>query len=161
MIPRAVERRDGRRGRCEGARRDGPQPGDRGEPPREGIAPLYYRDARGDRLNPVFQIAELTGKQVERRAGCIRHVLRCVEQTAQVMDAFRDHDAELGEMGADRVHRLGPLADQEVPRLVIEQRCLPLGTLDRNEAHRRARHRLADRFRINRVVFAPLHIGFT
>ena len=62
-------------------------------------------------------------------------------------------------MGAHGIDQLRALADQQVTRPVQHQRSLLLGALDRHEAHRRPRHRLADRGRIGSVVLAALDVG--
>ena len=74
-------------------------------------------------------------------------------------ESLRDVDAELGQQAADHVHQLRALLDQQIARPVHRQRRLLLGRLHRHEPHRRACHRLADRFRIGRVGLAALHIG--
>ena len=48
---------------------------------------------------------------------------------------------------------------KSIPALVQHQHGLIIGALDRHKAHVRARHRLTDRSRINRVVLAALDIG--
>ena len=66
-------------------------------------------------------------------------------------------------MRADRVHCLGLLADQKVPRLVVEQRRLGVCRLHRNEPHGRPGGSLADRLGVRSVGLAAfyirLHVG--
>lgn len=57
-------------------------------------------------------------------------------------------EAELPQMGADRVHKLGQLMDEEVPRPTGHQNGLLDLCLDRHEAHRRSEHGGADRLGI-------------
>ncbi len=49
----------------------------------------------------------------------------------------RRDDAELGQMGADRIDYRSLLADEEVPRAMEHQAALLLWCLGRNEPHRR------------------------
>jgi hypothetical protein len=72
--------------------------------------------------------------------------------------ALRPDDPELGQVGARGVHQPGPLADGESPRAVRRDRRLPLG-LDRDEAHRRAGGRPADRLGVGGVVLVPPDVG--
>lgn len=100
----------------------------------DGVCLLGRRDPRRCEVDPLLQVAQLTAEQVERRALRFRHVTRSLEQPVQVVDAprvvpkarLRRDDPELRQMRADRLHRLGPLAQEEVPRIAIEQCRLPL-----------------------------------
>ncbi len=77
-----------------------------------------------------------------------------------MLNALGQHDAVLGELGPDHVDQLGALADQQVPCSVERHDRLLLGRFDRDEAHRRSRHRFADGLRIGGVGLAPLDVGF-
>ena len=63
------------------------------------------------------------------------------------------------KMPSQCVNSHGALLDQQFAALVQHQHGLIIGTFDRHKAHVRARHRLADRCRINRIVLAALDIG--
>jgi hypothetical protein len=56
------------------------------------------------------------------------------------------------------VDRRGSLANEHLAGAVQYQHTLLLGRLDRDEAHRRSGHRLADRLGVGRVVLLDLHI---
>ena len=122
--------------RREGARGDRAEAGDRGETSGERVGLLRGLHALRHRLDPGAQIAELASQQVESGSRCLGRLLRDGEEPVDVVDTIRHHDAELGEMRADRVHGLGLLADEEVPRLVVEQRRLGPGRLHRHKPHR-------------------------
>lgn len=74
------------------------------------------------------------------------------------LEAARDVDPVLGQQRADHVDQLGALLDQQIARAVERQCRLLLGRLDRDEAHRRSRHRLADRFCVVGVGLATLDV---
>jgi hypothetical protein len=61
-------------------------------------------------------------------------------------------------MRPDGVQDHGPLTHQQVARPVQDQHALLIFRLDRNEAHVRPRHRLADRLGVGGVVLLPLHV---
>ena len=86
------------------------------------------------------------------------------QQPIDVVDALGNDDAELGQMGADRVHGLGLLADEEVPRPVIEQRRLGVCRLHRDEPHGGPGDSLANCLCVRAVGLAAfyirLHVGF-
>src|SRR4029079_16928985 len=60
---------------------------------------------------------------------------------------------------AQSFHKPRALAHQSLPATVQQQRSLLLSRLGRNEPHRRPHDRLADPFRIGRVVLVPLNVG--
>ncbi len=62
--------------------------------------------------------------------------------------------------GKEKAQCSALLTNQQIARSVERQDRLLLGRLDRDEAHGRARHRLADRLRISCVRLAPLDVGF-
>ena len=81
------------------------------------------------------------------------------EQLGQLCHALCDDDAELGTVGPQGVGQHRALTDQKIAGPVQHEHALLLGALDWHEAHVRARHCLADRLSICRVVLAPLHGG--
>ena len=75
------------------------------------------------------------------------------------MDALGADDAELRQMGPQRVDQHRPLPDQQLPCPMHRQNRLLLGRLHRDEPHRRPAHRLANRLGIRRVVLVALDVG--
>jgi hypothetical protein len=73
--------------------------------------------------------------------------------------ANRRHDAEPGQVSADRVDNGCLLADEQMARAVKHQAGLLIRRFPGNETHGRALHRLAYRFCICRAVLLPLHVG--
>jgi hypothetical protein len=72
------------------------------------------------------------------------------------------HDqAELAQLGTDRVGKLGELTDKDVPRPMAHQHRLPGLGLDRHKAHRRLQNGSADRFGICASVVPRLTKGLT
>ena len=63
---------------------------------------------------------------------------------AHVADPLGCDHPEFGQMRARRVHQIRPLPDQQIPRLEDHRGGLLLGTLHRDEAHRRTLRRLDD-----------------
>ena len=57
-----------------------------------------------------------------------------VKFSRETLLRFGHDDAKFGQMRPDRVHQLSALADEEVPRLVVQQGRLPLGRLHRRRA---------------------------
>jgi hypothetical protein len=86
--------------------------------------------------------------------------LRERQQFLDPLDALGRDQAELREMPAQRVDGHGSLLDQQIPGLVQHQHGLLIGALDRHEPHVGARHGLADRRCIVRVVLAAFDVGF-
>ncbi len=72
-------------------------------------------------------------------------------------DAGRRHDAELGQVTAQGVDRLGTLPHEEIPRPVDHCRCLLCLGPDRDEPHRRTRCRFGYSLGIGRIALLPLH----
>ena len=66
------------------------------------------------------------------------------------------NDAELRQMAAQRVDRLGPLAHQEIARAEQHAPSLLLGGLHCHKGHGRARRCLADRLRVRCIILLPL-----
>src|SRR5688572_36615 len=81
------------------------------------------------------------------------------QQPADVPRSLRLDHAELGEVPADGVDQLGPLADQQVAHAMQHEGRLLRLALHRDEAHRGPGHRLADRRGIGGVVLAPAEVG--
>ena len=81
-----------------------------------------------------------------------------VEEAIDVVDALCHNDPELAQVRPNRIYDLRPLPNQKIPRLVIEQRRLPVRRLHWYEAHRWSSDSLAYRLRINRVSLPALHI---
>lgn len=106
----------------------------RREPASERVCGPRRRDPCARRLEPLFRAGQLTGQQVERRARGLGHIPSRLEQPIEVVGALRYDDPGLGKVRADRVHGLGPLAHDEVPRLVVEQRRPPHCRLHRHDA---------------------------
>ena len=75
------------------------------------------------------------------------------------VDALGRDQAELREMPAQRVDGHGSLLDQQFPGLVQHRHRLLIRALDRPQPHVGARHGLADRRRVVRIVLAALDIG--
>lgn len=75
------------------------------------------------------------------------------------MHAPGHDDAELAQMGADRVDGLGQLPHQEVARPMLHQQRLLRSTLHGHEAHVGPRNRFTDRFGVRRISLAPPDIG--
>ena len=80
-----------------------------------------------------------------------------VGQHRHVRTALGRDPAILGQMAADGVDQLGPLAHQKIARPEHQTAGLLLLALDRHEPHRRPLRRLADRLGIGRIVLLPLH----
>src|SRR5580693_8221377 len=66
--------------------------------------------------------------------------------------------AELTRIATDGVAQLRAIADQPVTYADQHQARLLLSRLHRHEAHRRPAHRLAKRFRVDRIVLAALNV---
>jgi hypothetical protein len=64
----------------------------------------------------------------------------------------------LGGIAADAVGQLRAIADQPIPDADQHQGGLLLSCLHRYEAHCRPAHRLAQRFRVRRIVLAALDV---
>jgi hypothetical protein len=93
------------------------------------------------------------------RSGRSRRLLHARQEPRHVPRSLRLDDAELGEVPADRVDQLGALADEQVAHPVQHQRRLLRLALDRDEAHRRPCHRLADGRGVGGVVLAAPEVG--
>jgi hypothetical protein len=112
----------------------------------------------------TWQIANLLGQGDENPGRQRRNVQRLavkkpIDKLERVLNAFGQHDAELGQLAADHVHQLSALPDQQIARAKQRHHRLLLGRLRGNEAHRRPRHRLADGRRIASVGLAAFDIG--
>jgi hypothetical protein len=78
-----------------------------------------------------------------------------------VSQAFGNDESKLSQVPAQRIDDLGPLPDQEIAGPEHEGGGLGLLALGRHKAHGRALGRLADGFRIRRVILLPLDEGLT
>src|SRR4030095_2527710 len=76
------------------------------------------------------------------------------EQLRRSITALGRHNTELGQVSAQGIAQHRTLAHQQLPGPVQHQGGLLLLRLDRDEPHRRPRHRLTDRGRIIRIVLA-------
>jgi hypothetical protein len=68
---------------------------------------------------------------------------------------LRGDQPELGAVTADGVDQHGALANEQLAASMKHQHALPLGALDRHQAHGRPGHRLADRLSVGRIVLLP------
>jgi len=75
-----------------------------------------------------------------------------------VRDVLRNIDAEFGQETRDHIDQLSALPDEEITSAMQRQRGLLLHRLDRDEAHGRPGHHLANRLRVPGVGLAPSHI---
>ena len=82
-----------------------------------------------------------------------------LQQSVEALAVDRRNNAELGQVGPQGIPKLGALAHQDPPNPMQHHDVLLLCRLHANEAHGRPGHRLADRFRICRVVLAALDVG--
>ena len=94
------------------------------------------------------QRLDLVDEHIERRSCGWRQPLIILvtydfEQRLDLGKPLGSNNAKFGEMPAQRVDRLGPLADQEVSGLQHHQCGLALSRLDRDEAHGWPRYRFA------------------
>lgn len=161
MISAAWALAGSRRGRRGG---DDPDPGNGREPLGQLVAVEPGFHIHLERGNPDLQRADLLRQGDDDFARQRGNVRRCtldkpVDQLEGVLNALCQHDAELGQLGADHVDQLGPLANQKIPRPMQRQHRLLFGRLDRHEPHRRPAHGFGDRLRITRVRLAALDIG--
>src|SRR5678816_1595989 len=67
-----------------------------------------------------------------------------IEQLLHTVPANRRDDAELGEVGADRIDHRSLLANKEVARAMEHEAALLLGRLGRNKAHAGSHDSFAD-----------------
>ena len=116
-----------------------------------------------ERADPDLQRADLLGQGDDDLAGQRGNVRRhafgkLIDEFQRVLNACGQHQPELSQLGSDHVDQLGALAHQQGARPVQRQDRLLFGRLDRDEAHGRARHRLADRCRVARIRLAALDV---
>lgn len=95
----------------------------------------------------------------DRRQSAILGILDESGQQANIVGAVRGNDAELGQVTANGIDNLRPLADQHLPDAVDHEHLLLLLLLDRDESHGRPRHGFTDRFRIRSIVLVGLDEG--
>ena len=72
---------------------------------------------------------------------------------------MRCDDAELGQMGAQRINGLCSLSHQQVSYAVLHELRLLLGCFYWHSAHRRSPDRFAARHSIDRIVLVALDVG--
>src|SRR4029077_20953213 len=72
---------------------------------------------------------------------------------------YRRDNAELGEMGADRIDDRGLLADEQMTGAVKHQASLLFGCFCWHEPHVGSGDRLANRFCVSHVVLLPFDVG--
>ena len=100
--------------------------------------------------------------QRAKRLACQRgqsHITGIFDDGNQFLHLRRplsDDQSELRTVAAKRIDHHRALTDQQLTGPVQHQNRLLLGAFRRRKAHRRTRHRLADRFRIRRVVLVRL-----
>jgi hypothetical protein len=135
------------------------------------VGPRIRADVCGQSLDLLLRVDQLIGEQVQSLArwrGPIGPVT-CRDQALDVVNPLggvpkarlRRDDAELAQMrarhaegvlSARRVHDLGLLTDQKLPRLMRHQQRLRVLALHGEKPHRGAGHRIANRFRIGLVI---------
>ena len=108
----------------------------------------------GDALIKPVQLAQRVANRRVGPAGQILQVRRCL--TAHRRGLLRQHDPELAQEATDAVDGGGALLDQALAHPVHAQPCLLVVALDRNKAHVRPLHGLADRPGVGGVVLAAL-----
>ena len=116
-------------------------------------------------VDPKFQGLQLLDDDRQSgdrssRQNAFRLVLDHGRQLSDVLDALGHDDAKLGKVAAQGIDQHGALADEQASRPVQHQHALLLRALDRNEAHRRPGHCLADRFGVGRIILLPLDVRF-
>src|SRR5271166_794480 len=84
--------------------------------------------------------------------------LDALEQRSEVSPPPGGGKAELARIAPDGVAQLRAITDQPVTDADQHQGRLLLSRLDRHEAHCRPAHRLAQRFRVRRIVLAALEV---
>src|SRR5439155_3246206 len=82
-----------------------------------------------------------------------------ISSSFEPLTSLRSHNTELGQVRPQGINRLGPLPQQQVARAMLHQPALLLGRLDLHKTHGRAANRLADRFRIGRVILVALDVS--
>ncbi len=133
----------------------------RGQALADGIGSVPCQDLGIDLVDPPLEVVELLDEQRKHCAGRIGDgvLLQVRSQPPDVPDALRLADTELRQKPAQRVDGLGALADEQLTRPVHHESRLLLLGLDRDEAHARPGHGLADRLGVGRVVLAALDVG--
>jgi len=140
-----------------------PDPGHRHQPAGGRVGLGLGRDAPVEPLDLVVERRPLPG---ERREPFVEELgdgdLVGGDRGAQVRPAARAlalRDAELAGEAADRLHERAALAHEQVAHAVEAAPGLLRLGLDRDEAHGRARDRLADRLGVARVGLVALDVG--
>jgi hypothetical protein len=120
------------------------------------IGPVGGQQLPLEVLDRGIELGDLGRQQGEHRRRRGRQLGRSqrLEQRRAPPDALARDDAELGGVAAQRIHRLGALADQQPARPQHQQRGLGLG-----RCHRHRADPLADRRRVAAVGFRPLDEG--
>jgi hypothetical protein len=95
---------------------------------------------------------------VLQAGGACRHIVDDGDQLGNPPDTQRRHDPELAEAASNQIRQHGLLLHQDLARAVERQHGLLLGRLDCREPHRRAAHCFANRFRIESIALATLHV---
>ena len=139
----------------------GTDAGDLGEPTAAFISTMPSQELSLDLVDPSLQLGIvrcLEGEQFARQdwQGLIGGDL--IEQRSDVNLAGGRRQAKLSRIAADGVGQLRAVADQPIAHAHEHQRRLLLGRLDRHKPHRRPAHRLAQRFRVGRVVLTALDV---
>jgi hypothetical protein len=115
-------------------------------------------------LDPGLSRTELLNQHAKRLACQKRqsHITGIFDDRNEFLHLRRplsDDQSELRTVAAQCIDHHGALTDQKFTGPVQHQNRLLLGAFRRRKPHRRTRHRLADRFRIRRVVLVRLDEG--
>lgn len=90
----------------------------------------------------------------------IAGVAQDCQQLVEAAPASGRHHPKLRHQAAQLVGEHRALPDQQIAHPMDTNRGLLWCALDRDKAHCRTAHRLADRRRVRRIVLVPPHIGF-
>lgn len=115
------------------------------------------------RCFPPVELRERCGKDRQggpRRCRKVRLlVLQYRDQAPDIRRALGHDPAVFAQMSAEGIDRLGALPDQQFPH-AEDARCpLRFLALHRSKAHARLLGRLANRLRVGRIIFLPLHLS--
>ena len=157
-LPAVADRGDERRGRHR------PDAWGRGKALACLVCLVPSQDARLDHRDPLPQGIDVVEQAPNGLAGLVREHLRfelahAAMQLVHPPDALARHDAELAKQTARGVDRCRPLPHQQRPNSVSCQDALLLARLDRDEAHVRPAHRLADRLGVGSIGLVTLDVG--
>ena len=153
-----ADRRDQRR------RGDDADAGDRRKSAARRIAAVPCQKRRLQRLDPGLSGTELLNQHAkclarQRRQSPITGIFDNRNQFLHLRRPLSDDKPELRTVAAQRIDHHGALTDQQLTGPVQHQDRLLLRAFRRRKPHGRTRHRLADRFRIRRVVLVRLDEG--